>query len=145
ADDLGRVRRRGKITAHVGAGAERARAGPRDHHAAAAPAVELVPQPGEVRHHRAGHGVEPWLVVEREHDDVTTVLANVDLHAQSPSSPGTTTTLPYARRSVSKRIASTLFSRGRRWEMQGRSLPSSHQRSSSSTDMRSLSGACQRK
>ena len=64
---------------------------------------------------------------------------------QSPGSSGMTTTFPAAVRSVSRRMASMLRESGKRWLMYGASLPAPYHSISSSTDRRSLSGACHRK
>src|SRR5262249_31322125 len=114
AHDAGGLGRGRQIAAYVGPRAECAGAGAGEDDAPAAAAVELVPEPGEVGHHLARHRVEPGRVVEREHHDVPAVLVDVDLHAQALRISGTTTTLPYARRSVRSLIASTLFSSGSR-------------------------------
>ncbi len=72
-------------------------------------ALELVPQPASsaiiarVMALRRG-----WLSM-RDHDDVRAVRLDADLHGVYRVSPaGTTTTLPWALRSVSSRMASTL-------------------------------------
>src|SRR5207245_10090698 len=80
-----RLRGGGQIPAHVRAGGEGARAGAREDDAATRTALQLVPEPTELDHHRARHGVQPGLVVDREDDDVRTVLGDADLHRYRPS------------------------------------------------------------
>src|SRR5439155_15073527 len=113
-DRARRLRVGGKIAAHVGARAERALARPgEDDAATGAVAREPVPERGQLRQHGARYGVASWLVVDGDDDDVRPVRLRAQLH-QVPRS-GTTTTLPCAARSVSRRMASAPRSSGSRW------------------------------
>src|SRR5262245_24384154 len=134
-------RRGAQVAADVGARAEGSRARPREHDAAAITRLQLVPELREIGEHGPRHGVEPRRIVDGDENDVGTVPLGANLHQRAP---GSTTTLPCARRDVSSPIASTGFSSGRRWLMHGLSLPSRYQARSASTERRTLSGACQR-
>ena len=79
-DDPCRLGGGGQIAAHVGTGGEGARAGAGEDDAAARTALQLVPEPAELDHHRARHGVPPRLVVDGEDDDVAAVRSDSDLH-----------------------------------------------------------------
>src|SRR2546426_9779850 len=114
-----------------------------DDAATGAVALEPVPERGELRHHGARHGIAARLVVDGDDDDVRPVWLRAKLH-QARSS-GMMTTLPCALRSLSRRMASAPRSSGSRCVTSGFSVPFAYHSSSSSTDRRSLSGACQRK
>jgi hypothetical protein len=132
-----------QIAADIGADGKGSQTGAgQDDAAAAAVALQLVPEATEFGQHLPRHGVEVPLVVDRDDGDMPVVPGETDLHHSGSSS---TTTLPCARRSVSRRIASTLLSNGRRWVMHGFSLPSPYQRNNCSAELRSFSGACRRK
>ena len=74
ADNAGRLGSGGEIAAQVGPGAEGAVTGAGEHDAAAARALEPVPELGQLRHHGARHGVPSRLVVDGDDHDVRPVL-----------------------------------------------------------------------
>src|SRR5947207_1524084 len=135
----------GEIAAHVGARREGAIAGAGEDDAATGAALEALPQPSELGHHRSCHRVPARLIVDRDDDDVRPVLADPERRRHRAGSSGMTTILPCALRSVRSRIASTVRSSGRRWVTHGLSWPVAYHCNSSSTVRRSLSGSCHRK
>ena len=78
--DLRHLGCRGQIAADVGAGAEGALAGAGQHDAAGVVALQLVPQPPELRHHLPRHGVQARLVVNGDDGDVPAMPGESDLH-----------------------------------------------------------------
>src|SRR5215813_10946352 len=104
-------RRGAQVATDVGPRAEGARARPREDDAAAIARLQPVPELREIGEHGPRHGVEPRRIVDGDEDNVGAVPLGANLHQRSP---GRTTTLPCAWRDVSRRIASTLFSSGRR-------------------------------